>query len=122
LPQLRRATKGAWARWGQPWAALLWGFDIGLFFTTWLTFAGAWWLAVVALLSADPAFASGILCAYWIGRVTTVWLGLWLVPTPTITPRLVVAWYRLRRPFQLLHATVILVGTIAVGAAALNVI
>ena len=111
LLQARRMSSGIWARRGQPQAALLWGMDIGSFFTTRLTFAGAWWFTGVTLMSADLGLASGMFASYWLGRAAPVWLGLWMIPSATITPRLSVAWYSLERRFQLLNAGAVLVGT-----------
>jgi hypothetical protein len=113
LVQARRATRDAWARrWGHRRAALLWGVDIGLFFTTWLTFAGAWFVVALAVASADIPFACGLFAAYWLGRAATVWIGRWLVPDATSTPRLALAWQRLHGPFRLLHVVTVALGLV----------
>jgi hypothetical protein len=112
LPQATRASNGAWARrWGQPVAAVLWGVDIGLFFTTWLTFAGAWWLVAVALASGDAAFAAALFVAFWLGRALTVLLGPWLIPSATITPWVEAAVGPLRAGFRRIHVGVVLLGS-----------
>lgn len=117
LPQMRRATRDSWARrWGHPRAAFAWGFDIGAFFTTWLTFAGAWWFVLLVTLSGSLSLACGLMTAYWAGRAAVIWLGPLLVPDATITPRLPAAWYGLERPFQVLHAATLVVGAGFVGA------
>lgn len=75
LLQWRRQTSDIWARiLPMPVAAGLWGFDLGLVFTTWLTFAGPWLLALLAFLGKDAGFAVLLFLAYWTGRVLTVWL------------------------------------------------
>lgn len=75
LPQIRRQTRGAWARnLGPTRAAALWGLDLGLTFSTWLTFAGAWVIAAAALSSASWTVGGGIFMAYWAGRLGSVLL------------------------------------------------
>lgn len=59
----------------------MWGLDIGLTFTTYLTFAGPWLLLIVAVASANPTFAA-VLFGDWIGRV----LSLWLMPLLLVKP------------------------------------
>jgi MFS family permease len=119
LPQMRRATRDAWARrWGHRRAAFAWGIDIGSFFTTWLTFAGAWWFVLVVALSGDVLLACGLMAAYWAGRAAVVWVGPLLVPDAVITPRLPVAWQGLERPLQVLHGATVLVGVAVVLALA----
>ncbi|HEX8083305.1 MAG TPA: hypothetical protein VF529_03380 [Solirubrobacteraceae bacterium] len=113
LLQPRRMSSRAWARLGQPRAAILWGLDIGSFFTTRLTFAGAWWLAGVAVLSADIGLAASLFGAYWLGRAAPVWLGPWLVTSATLTPRLAIAWSGLEPRFRFVNAGAALGGTAA---------
>jgi len=75
LPQLRRQTPGFLAHLVPPAVATgAWGFDIGLTFTTYLTFPGPWLLLAIAVASADPRFAAVLFGAYWIGRVLSLWL------------------------------------------------
>lgn len=111
IPQARRASKGHWAkRWGQPAASILWGLDIGLYFSTWLTYGAAWWLAVVALLSGDSEFAAALLGAFWLGRALPVWLGPWLMPSPRVTPWVGTALAPLRPAFRRVSAVAVLLG------------
>ncbi|HEX8085342.1 MAG TPA: hypothetical protein VF529_13705 [Solirubrobacteraceae bacterium] len=111
LPQMRRATRDAWARrWGHRRAAFAWGLDIGSFFTTWLTFAGACWFVLVLALSGDVGRACGLMAAYWVGRAAVVWIAPLLVPDAVITPRLPVAWEGLHRPLQVLHGATVVCG------------
>lgn len=119
LPQARRATRDAWARrWGHRRAAVAWGLDIGSFFTTWMTFSGAWWVAALAVAAGSPARGAGIFAAYWGARAATVWAGPALVPDATVTPALMAAWRPLFRPFQLLHGVAVLAGVALVCAGA----
>lgn len=103
LPQARRQTAGGWMHRGSGVAAVLWGLDLGLFATTWLTFAGAWLIPVLALLSGSAGFGAAVFGAYWIGRATSVWVGPMLLPTALDTPRLLDALMQHRRTAQLIH-------------------
>ena len=95
---------------------MAWGLDIGLLFSTWLTFAGAWWLAGFAILTGSPTFGAALLAAYWAGRAATIWLGPVYVPTATITPSLVLALRPLFRPFQIIHGLAVLAGVAVVAS------
>ncbi|MFL5910180.1 MAG: hypothetical protein ACJ768_06380 [Gaiellaceae bacterium] len=120
LLQARRASKGAWGRrFGQPRASLLWGLDIGLFFTTWLTYAGAWWLAAVAALGVGVGWSAGLFVAYWLGRTIPVWLGPWLVPNATVSAWIETALAPLRRSFRAIHSVTVLLGGVVILLAAL---
>lgn len=82
LLQWPRQTSGAWAKvLPAPVAAALWGLDLGLVFTTWLTFAGPWLLAALAMLSGDVLFATVLFLAHWLGRSASVWLAPLIVRT-----------------------------------------
>lgn len=100
LPQPARQTNGGWAcRFGGPKAAVLWGFDLGFVFTTWLTFPSPWMLVPAALLSGTPAWGAGIFAAYWGGRALSVWIAPLLVLDANEPPRLMVAIQRHRLLF-----------------------
>ena len=105
LPQLRRQTRDVWSKlFAGPVAAALWGFDLGLIFTTWLTFSGVWLLVVVALLSRSAAFGAALFATYWLGRALTVWIAPFLLQDANHTPYLldeIAGQYRL---FQRMHA------------------
>lgn len=104
LPQRRRQTRDIWAKvFPSTWAAALWGFDLGLVFTTWFTFAGVWLLVIVAILIGSPQFGAALFTAYWLGRALSVWIAPMLLSDATATPQLldeIVAQYRL---FQRMH-------------------
>jgi hypothetical protein len=118
LIQARRASNGTWVKlWGQPAAAILWGIDIGLYFTTWLTYAGAWWLAAVALLSGDPQLAAALFAAFWFGRTLPIWIGPWLLSSATITPWVETGLAPLRPAFRRLNGAVVLVAAALLLAA-----
>jgi amino acid transporter len=103
LLQARRQTAGRWMQKGSGIAAVLWGLDLGLFGTTWLTFAGAWLIPVLALFGASPTFGAALFGAYWLGRAASVWIGPLLLPTALDTPRLLDALMQRRRMAQLVH-------------------
>jgi len=104
LPQVRRATPGTWAQnLSGPLVPVLWGFDLGLFFTTFFTFAGPWLLVVLAVAAGNPAFGALLFVAYWCGRAVSVWLAPLLLPDASATPQLMNAFVLQRRQFQLIH-------------------
>lgn len=114
LVQVRRATPGAWAQnLRGPLVPALWGFDLGLFFTTYFTFAGAWLLVAVVVLAGDPLFGAALLLAYWAGRVMSLALSPLLLPDASATSRLMQALVASRRRFQLVHAGAVVVMTAA---------
>lgn len=111
-PQPRRASADIWAkRWGHERASILWGLDIGSFFTTWFTFSGAWWLVALAFASGGPGLGAALYAAYWMGRALTVWLAPWMVPDARMTPWLPRAWSLVFRQFQLTHAGAVMMGS-----------
>jgi hypothetical protein len=101
LPQIGRQTEGLWVkRFGDRAAAILWGLDLGLVFTTWLNFSGAWLLAVVAFLSGDPLFGAALFVAYWLGRALSVWVGPLLMESAKDTHWLLESLDEQRRVFR----------------------
>lgn len=105
LPQLPRQTRDTWAvAFPSSLAAALWGFDLGLVFTTWLTFSGAWLLAAVALLTGVPSFGAALFTLHWLGRALAVWLTPLLLPDAGATPWLLGAIAGQRRLVRRLHA------------------
>jgi hypothetical protein len=67
LPMVE-ACRQTRARFGTRVEPLLWGLDLGLFFTTHLTLMGVWLLPVAAVLAVDPVPATALFVAYWLGR------------------------------------------------------
>lgn len=104
LPQLKRQTKDYWGKiFPGTVAAALWGFDLGLIFTTRLTFSGAWLLAIVTFLIGEPVFGAILFILYWIGRALSIWIGPLLMPDAGATPLLldkIAGQYQL---FQRIH-------------------
>lgn len=117
LLQPHRQTNPVWGKLLPDWiAAALWGLDVGLVFTTWFTFSGVWLLIMAAFMSASPAFAIGLLVAYWAGRAAPVWALPWALEHPNRTANLLGSLYDSHKTFQYLHVTAIalaLVGMVA---------
>lgn len=84
LPQLQRQTPEFW-RYGIPIVptAALWGADLGLVFTTWLTYSGPWFLAMLALAGGEVWFGAALFSAHWIGRAAWVWTAPYLYQSPS---------------------------------------
>lgn len=110
--QPKRSSRMSFGRLGQPTAAILWGLDVGSFFSTWLTYAGAWWLVAVGVCSASPALAAALFGAHWLGRSTLVWLGRWMIPDANEGHRLPAVWDALQPRFRRLYAGVVLGATV----------
>ena len=105
LPQLRRQTQRTWAmRFPSTVTAVLWGLDLGLFFTTWFTFAGDWLLVIVAIITREPMYGAALFGVYWFGRVLSVWLAPLLLQDAKAIPQLLDSIIRQGRLFQRLHA------------------
>ncbi len=105
LPQLRRQTRDVWGKvFPGVVAAVLWGLDLGLFFTTYFTFAGLWLLVMLGLLGRDAGLAAGLFVAYWLGRALSVWLVPLLMPDAGATPRLLEALAAQYGLFRRIHA------------------
>lgn len=107
LVQPKRQTNPCWKVRGRPLAALLWGFDLGLVFTTWFTFAGPWILAALAFAIGEPKLGASIFVAYWLGRALPVWLAPLLL-RGTTTLGMLRQLSRQYRRFQIMHASALL--------------
>lgn len=104
LPQVRRQTRGIWARVHSPTTAVaLWGLDVGAVFTTWFTFAGVWALIAVAIISADAGFGTGLFVAYWAGRALALWVTPLMIRDANSTPALLSAVAARRDLFRWVH-------------------
>jgi hypothetical protein len=104
VPQLRRQTPGIWAKThGSTASAILWGLDLGLIFTTWFTFSGAWFVVALAVASGQAAFGAIVVLAYWLGRALSVWVAPLMMPTATATPALLAALGAEHRLFKIVH-------------------
>lgn len=74
LPQLMRQTRQEWGILFPGKAAVLWGLDLGLVFTTWLTFSGVWLLVILAISAGDWIYGGTLFVVYWLGRTLPVWV------------------------------------------------
>ena len=114
LPQLPRQTR---ARWGGdlpgPAAAALWGGDVGLTFSTYLTFSGAWLLLALAVLASSPAFGAALFAAHWLGRAASVWAAPLLLPDSGAGAELVRRVSRHHRLLQRAHVAAVGLSVVA---------
>lgn len=104
LPQWARQTNGRWSRaFSSTITAVLWGLDLGLIFTTWLTFSGVWLLFVLAILVGEPAFGAAMFASYWLGRALSVWIAPLLMLDASSTSELLDNIYKQHRLFRRIH-------------------
>ncbi|MGH2559551.1 MAG: hypothetical protein ACRDJH_10835 [Thermomicrobiales bacterium] len=127
LPQFRRQTRDVWGKvFPRTLAAAFWGIDVGLVFTTWLTFSGMWLLLVVVILVGEPGFGAALFVVHWFGRALSVWTAPWLLRDARAIPGLVDWIAGQRRLFQRLHALgltwaiIVLISWFAHGASISN--
>lgn len=101
LPRIRRQTREVWGKYlGSTTAALLWGLDVGLTFTTRFTFAGVSVLTALVLVYGDPAFGALLFMTFWFGRALPAWIAPLLMQDANATPYLLDALDRRRRLFR----------------------
>ena len=83
-PTIRRQTRPHWWRTHGPYrAALMWGFDLGLGFTT-IRVASLYWAVLVAvLLFASPASGALVFAAYGLAIGVDLAFGLLLLDRPS---------------------------------------
>ena len=75
LPSIPRQTPGRWFYvYGMRWASMMWGLDIGLTFSTWITFGGLWSLVAAIIWQSDELDGALVLAAYWTGRALSTLL------------------------------------------------
>lgn len=117
LPQIARQTRDVWAKSaGGTCAAIRWGLDLGLVFTTWFTFPGIWLLAAVAVVMAEPGFGAALFTAYWVGRALSVWVGPLLLRHGRETSQLLEAVDVNYPLFQKAHVIGLALGVSTLGA------
>lgn len=122
IPQLKRQTKGIWARlFPRKIAAMLWGLDLGLTFTTRITFSGAWVLVIVAILVGRPSFGAALFVLYWVGRALSLWIALLLLPDSSSTDWVLERIYSQRSLFRRIHISGLVIAVILLSFHALRV-
>lgn len=104
LLQLKRQTRSRWWGFGGTLTAIVWGFDIGLVFTTYMTYAGVWFLVVIAAFVSEPLFGASLFTVYWLGRASVVWVIPLLASAETTTPGILVAINAYRPTLRRIHA------------------
>lgn len=122
LPQRARQTGRTWVMVLPPTlVAALWGLDLGLVFTTWLTFSGVWLLVTVGIVVGEPGFGAALFGVYWLGRAVSVWIAPLLVEETEQIPHLLDRVHSQRWLLQRIHAAalswsvVVIVALIACG-------
>jgi hypothetical protein len=60
-------------------AAIMWGFDIGLGFSTWVHYGGFWMVVAVIIAAGDSGYGAVLLGSYWLGRALPVWFSPWVL-------------------------------------------
>ncbi len=114
LPQPRRQTRSWWSKqFPLPVASAMWGVEIGLTFTTWLTYAGSAALLCSAALLGDVKIGVIMLGAFWLGRAVPVWIAPMLIADVRDVDKLVEAVRDSRRDFARIH----LLGVVACAVA-----
>jgi hypothetical protein len=112
LPQLARSTRDKWSsRFGPTSSALLWGLDLGLLFTTRFTFAGIWFLVVLAVAVQSPLLGATLFLVYWAGRAASVWIAPLLLEDANAGPDVLDAVRRHHRLFRQIHVAALALAT-----------
>jgi hypothetical protein len=104
LPEVRRQTRSRWFVDRPLLNPACWGFDVGFAFLTWQVLSGAYFLALVAILSGSPVLGIGIFGCYWLGRALPHLLEPLFLPDPANAHTFVEDIYGLRKPLAAVHA------------------
>jgi hypothetical protein len=89
LPSVRRQTQDVWGKSMPRLAAnALWGADLGLAFTTRITFSGPWLPAALAFVGGRSDVGAALFVLYWLGRAISVWIAPLLIPHANDVPDL----------------------------------
>lgn len=116
LPEVRRQTRARWFMSGPSFLnPMMWALDVGLVFATWISFSGAWLLAVAIVLTGNPAFGALVFAAYWIGRALPHWLEPHLQRHPKRTIAFSVYVAGLYPHLRLIHALALIAFAIPLG-------
>jgi len=114
IPQVRRQTpENLRRRFSAPVAAGLWGFDLGLVFSTWLTFAGPWFVVSVAVALGEPWAGVALLVGHWLARAAWLWLTPYLLTSARIGPTFSGQVIRTMNLFRSVQVLAVLVGVVA---------
>ena len=114
MPQIRRQTPETLrVRYSAPVAAGLWGFDLGLVFSTWLTFAGPWFVLAVAIALGDPLAGAALFLAHWLARAAWLWLTPYLLTSARIGPEFSRQVTRTIGLFRTVHVAATVIGVVA---------
>ena len=115
MPQIRRQTPETLrVRYSAPVAAAAWGFDLGLVFSTWLTFAGPWFVLAVALALGDPLAGAALFLGHWLARAAWLWLTPYLLTSARIGPEFSRQVTRTIGLFRTVQVVAVTIGVVAV--------
>lgn len=116
MPEVRRQTRARWFMSGPSFLnPMMWALDVGLVFATWLSFSGAWLLAIAVVLTGSQALGATIFAAYWIGRALPHWLEPRLQRNPKRTLEFGDFVAELYPHLRLVHALALLVFAVPLG-------
>jgi cytochrome c biogenesis protein CcdA len=75
LPERKCQTEKVWAHeFGFVMASAMWGFHLGLGFSTYIRYGGYWVLTFTALGMGDARYGAILVVMYWLGRALPVWV------------------------------------------------
>jgi len=75
LPERKRQTEKVWAHeFGFVTASAMWGFHLGLGFTTYVGYGGFWVLMAADFTIGQMKYGAILMLLYWLGRTISVWM------------------------------------------------
>jgi hypothetical protein len=75
LPERKSQTEKVWAHeFGFVTASAMWGFHLGLGFTTYIRYGGFWVLTAAAFTIGQEKYGAILMLLYWLGRAMPVWM------------------------------------------------
>ena len=122
-PTLHRQTYPVWWRtFGRTPALFLWGFDLGLGFTTIRVASLYWIVALIVVALASPLVGATILGAYGVALVLNLTIATWVLECRDRSVASTVCILRLDKPLARSLAIILLVWSLALLVFALGVV
>lgn len=115
LPEIRRQTRSRWIQDRRLINHACWAIDVGFAFFTWQLFAGAYFLALVALVFGDPWLGAAIFCGYWLGRALPHWMEPALLPDPSRRYLYTERIGSLIKPMQVIQAVGVVAASLSIA-------